>query len=62
MNSQVKTITKAMTWGYSTKAFYLHIKGHPAVAVVSLVYRSKNDFNAELPKSCLDEKTTIMKA
>jgi len=62
MKSQVKTITKAIKRHYSTKAFYLCIEGHTAVAVVSLSYCSKNDFNAELPKSYLDEKTTIMKA
>jgi len=61
MRSQVKNIAKAMKWHYSTKAFYLRIKGHTAVTVVSLGYCSKGDFNVELPRSCLDEKTTIMK-
>ncbi|MBF0659170.1 oxygen-insensitive NAD(P)H nitroreductase [Psychrobacter sp. NZS113] len=42
--------------------FDLRSKGYTAVAVVSLGYRSEDDFNAELPKSRFDEETIITKA
>ena len=42
--------------------FDLRSKGYTAVAVVSLGYRSEDDFNAELPKSRFDEQTIITKA
>ncbi|MGP9557958.1 hypothetical protein [Psychrobacter sp. AOP7-A1-24] len=58
----MKNIAKAIKRHYSTKAFYLRIKGHTAVAVVSFGYCSKGDLNTELPKSRFNEKTTIMKA
>jgi len=42
--------------------FDLRNKGYTAVAVVSLGYRSEDDFNAELPKSRFDEENIITKA
>ncbi len=42
--------------------FDLRNKGYTAVAIVSLGYRNKDDFNAELPKSRFDEETIITKA
>ena len=42
--------------------FELRSKGYTAVAVISLGYRSEDDFNADLPKSRFDEKTIITKA
>ena len=42
--------------------FDLRSKGYTAVAVISLGYRSENDFNADLPKSRFDEETIITKA
>ncbi|WP_352259279.1 oxygen-insensitive NAD(P)H nitroreductase [Psychrobacter sp. TB55-MNA-CIBAN-0194] len=42
--------------------FDLRSKGYTAVAVVSLGYRSQDDFNAELPKSRFDEESIITKA
>jgi nitroreductase/dihydropteridine reductase len=37
----------------------LRKKGYTAIAVVGLGYRSDNDFNAELPKSRLEEDEII---
>ena len=42
--------------------FELHSKGYTAVAVISLGYRSEDDFNADLPKSRLSEASIITKA
>ena len=42
--------------------FELRSKGYTAVAVISLGYRSEDDFNADLPKSRFDKKTIITKA
>lgn len=42
--------------------FDLRSKGYTAVTVVSLGYRNKDDFNAELPKSRFNEETIITKA
>ena len=42
--------------------FELRSKGYTAVAVISLGYRSEDDFNADLPKSRLSEASIITKA
>ncbi|KRG32143.1 dihydropteridine reductase [Psychrobacter sp. P11F6] len=42
--------------------FELRSKGYTAVAVISLGYRSEDDFNADLPKSRLSEARIITKA
>ncbi|MFC6205613.1 oxygen-insensitive NAD(P)H nitroreductase [Psychrobacter urativorans] len=42
--------------------FDLRTKGYSALAVVSLGYRTENDFNALLPKSRLSEETIITMA
>lgn len=42
--------------------FNLRSKGYSALAVVSLGYRTENDFNAALPKSRLSEETIITMA
>ena len=42
--------------------FELRSKGYTAVAVISLGYRSEDDFNANLPKSRLSEASIITKA
>lgn len=42
--------------------FELRSKGYTAVAVISLGYRSEDDFNADLPKSRLSEETIITQA
>ena len=42
--------------------FELRSKGYTAVAVISLGYRTEDDFNADLPKSRLSEASIITKA
>ena len=42
--------------------FELRSKGYTAVAVISLGYRSEDDFNADLPKSRLSKASIITKA
>lgn len=42
--------------------FDLRSQGYTAIAVVSLGYRSEDDFNATLPKSRFNEETIITKA
>ena len=62
----VKFGEKINIWLAEAKAldeeFGLRSKGYTAIAVISLGYRSENDFNATLPKSRLSEEIIITKA